>query len=241
MSTNRKIITMAIAYVTITCLTSVTSVFAQAEWERGKIVGLRAGTCIREGPGLGYRAHTRVPENDWAVKVIDGPRVANGHTWWDTSRRAAGDPSGGTGWVTEDQTDKDCSNGVAPSQGTGPNTGQGSSTSQPKPNIFISLRIWWYQQSGLVKWMIAILALLLAPALWRIIGGVVIDFIGAAFLSLAIWITLDLTRSLWQGIWLSVAESIFGRDIPDLAFLLSVLPLASWVISLIRRSIRLQR
>ncbi len=224
--------------IVIACLVSLTPVFAQGGWERGKIVGLRAGTCIREGPGLRYRAHTRVPENDWAVMVIDGPRVANGHTWWDTSRRAAGDPSGGTGWVTEDQTDTDCNNVVAPGGTTNPGTGSGNSTSWPSLNIFISLRIWWYQQSALVKWVVAVLALLLAPTLWRVIGGVIIEFIGAAFLALATWIVLDLTRSLWQGVWLSLAGTIFGRDVPDLALLLSVLPLASWGLSLLRRLIR---
>ncbi len=69
------------------------------DWARGNIVGLCKGTEIRTGPGKRYRVHTIVPENDWAVKIIDGPRIADGEEWWDTSRKAAGDPSGGTGWV----------------------------------------------------------------------------------------------------------------------------------------------
>jgi len=72
-------------------------------WARGNIVGLCKGTEIRTGPGKGYRVHTIVPENDWAVKLIDGPRYADGEEWWDTSRKAAGDPSGGTGWVSKRQ------------------------------------------------------------------------------------------------------------------------------------------
>ncbi len=74
-------------------------------WAIGNIVGLCRGTEIREGPGFGYRVHTIVPENDWAVKIIDGPRYANGEEWWDTSRREAGDPSGGTGWVYRRQAE----------------------------------------------------------------------------------------------------------------------------------------
>ena len=62
------------------------------DWERGKLIGLRAGTCIREGPGLNYRAHTQVPEDNWTVMVIDGSRTTGSEVWYDTSRKAAGDP-----------------------------------------------------------------------------------------------------------------------------------------------------
>ncbi len=75
------------------------------DWVVGNIVGLCRGTEIREGPGFGYRVHTVVPEDNWAVKIIDGPRYADGEEWWDTSRRAAGDPSGGTGWVYRRQAE----------------------------------------------------------------------------------------------------------------------------------------
>ena len=78
---------------------------AQNTWAVGQIVGLCKGTHIRHGPGYSYDYHTIVPENDWAVKVIDGPRVVDGKTWWDTSRREAGDPSGGTGWVEQGEAD----------------------------------------------------------------------------------------------------------------------------------------
>jgi hypothetical protein len=69
------------------------------DWRPGNIVGLCKGTEIRVGSGFGYRVHTIVPEDNWAVKIIGGPRYADGEEWWDTSRREAGDPSGGTGWV----------------------------------------------------------------------------------------------------------------------------------------------
>jgi hypothetical protein len=73
------------------------------DWRVGNIVGLCKGTRIRKGPGYNYAAHTTVPENDWAVKIIDGPRYANGEEWWDTSHKAAGDSSGSTGWVSKRQ------------------------------------------------------------------------------------------------------------------------------------------
>ncbi len=75
--------------------------FAQ-DWRVGQIVGLCKGTRIYEGPGYHYRYHTVVPEDDWAVKIIGGPR--NGD-WWDTSRKEAGDPSGGTGWVKQSEAE----------------------------------------------------------------------------------------------------------------------------------------
>ena len=69
------------------------------EWIVGKIVGLSKGTKIYYGSGFAYGYHTIVPEDNWAVKIIGGPRYADGWEWWDTSRREACDPSGGTGWV----------------------------------------------------------------------------------------------------------------------------------------------
>lgn len=95
-----KVLILVIGIAILLILPS--SVFADT-WARGNIVGLCKGTEIRTGPGKSYRVHTIVPENDWAVKLIDGPRYADGEEWWDTSRREAGDPSGGTGWVSKRQ------------------------------------------------------------------------------------------------------------------------------------------
>ncbi len=74
-------------------------------WAVGNLVGLCEGTQIRTGPGSWYYAHTPVPENNWTVRVIDGPRIVAGQVWWDTSRREAGDVSGGTGWVLQTEAD----------------------------------------------------------------------------------------------------------------------------------------
>lgn len=213
---------------------------AQNIWEHGRVVGLRADTCIREGPGLHYHAHTRVPENEWAVMVIGGPRAADGYTWWDTSRRAAGDPSGGTGWVAQAQNDTNCASSAVQSehyltrQDTPPSV-------YPSPTGYQDtrgqLQDWWFRQPALIKWGIAILVLLLVPVLWRHFGGVFIGLIGAFLLAISVWLILDLTRSLWQSVWFTLASGIFGNDVPDLALLLAMLPLASWGLSLIARRV----
>ncbi|TEU22628.1 MAG: hypothetical protein E3J21_00170 [Anaerolineales bacterium] len=74
-------------------------------WFVGNTVYLCANTEIRDGPGFAYGVHTTVPEDYWAVVIIDGPRFVDGETWWDIDRGAAGDPSGGTGWVYQSQAD----------------------------------------------------------------------------------------------------------------------------------------
>jgi hypothetical protein len=200
---------------------------AQEGWQVGSIVGLRAGTCIREGPGFSYRAHTRVPEDNWAVMVIDGPRRADGRIWWDTSRRAAGDPSGGTGWVTQDQTDTDC-----PLAASIP-------ISKPSPpsssGLVQQLLELLRRQSTIVKIIIAVLAVLILRVLWRSLSHLVTGLIGAGISALLIYILMDLTRFLWQGLWHRVAGPIFGSAVPDLALVLALLPLASWGWYLVRK------
>ena len=235
------------AIALIFCLSTVTSLAQGQTWERGKLVGLSAGTCIREGPGFTYRAHTRVPEDSWTVMIIGGPRTADGLTWWDTSRKAAGDPSGGTGWVTQAQTDTNCDYVTTPAQPANPTAINPPNTPFISPSLPVSgqdlleqIKTWWFQQAALTKWVVAVLSLLLLSTLWRFVGGVVMEFIGAVFLALVIWVFLNLTRAFWQEVWTSLAGAIFGGDVPDLALLLSVLPLVSWGFSLILRSIRIR-
>ena len=77
---------------------------AAGKWAIGSDVGLQKGTQIRQGPSFDFCYHTVVPEDGWTVRVTNGPRKdQNGQTWYDTSRKAAGDPSGGTGWVHFEQ------------------------------------------------------------------------------------------------------------------------------------------
>lgn len=204
---------------------------AQEGWQIGAIVGLRAGTCIREGPGLNYRAHTRVPEDNWAVRVIDGPRVADGKVWWDTSRRAAGDPSGGTGWVMEDQTDTDC-----PS----PTALEISLPAPPpiSPSWREQIVALWRSLPDWARWGAAVILLLVGL---RMTGQAVswfLGLLGALLESAVIWIVMDLTRSFWQPLWLPLGHSLFGNNVPDLALLLAALPIASWFLSTGRKLLR---
>ncbi len=215
----------------------VSSVSAQdADWARGNIVGLRAGTCIREGPGFGYRAHTRVPEDNWAVMVIDGPRQADGRIWWDTSRRAAGDPSGGTGWVTQDQTDADC---ALPEQGS-PQLPPPSSPSLPTSasGPVQQLLEWLQRQSPLIKLIIAVVAFLLLRAIWGSLANVLVRLIGAGISAVLIYVAMDLTRFFWQGPWTQLANAIFGANAPDLALVLALLPIVSWLLWVLRRLLK---
>lgn len=218
---------------------------AQDAWKRDSIVGLRKDTCIREGPGFQFHAHTRVPENNWAVMVIDGPRTTDGRTWWDTSRKAAGDPSGGTGWVAQDQTDTDCGQRDIPTQPSNQTIIRPTPIPVSVPPISISrydiieqLQGWWYGQTAVVKWSIALFVLLSTSSLWRLVGGIILGFISATLSGAMIWLILDLTRTAWWEPWQNLANPIFGRDLPDLALLLGVLPLVSWGISSVSRLVR---
>lgn len=99
-------------------------------WAVGNLVGLCKYTEIRTGPGTGYYVHTTVPEDNWTVKVIDGPRIIQGQVWWDTSRREAGDVSGGTGWVLQVQADN------CPGSGPGPYPAYGTLPDEPWIEVF---------------------------------------------------------------------------------------------------------
>lgn len=207
---------------------AVSSASAQdSGWARGNIVGLRAGTCIREGPGFGYRAHTRVPEDNWAVMVIDGPRQADGRIWWDTSRRAAGDPSGGTGWVTQDQTDTDC---ALPEAGAPQLPPFSSSSPSSAAGPVQQLREWLQRQSPLTKVIIAVLAFLGLRAIWGSLANLLVGLIGAGISAVIIYVVMDLTRFLWQRPWTQLASAIFGTNPPDLALVLALVPIASWLL-----------
>lgn len=217
-------------------LFTVSMTQAQSDgWERGKLIGLRAGTCIREGPGLNYRAHTRVPENDWTVMVIDGPRQANGKTWYDTSRKAAGDPSGGTGWVMADWSDTDCPS-LPPVTVVPINPPPPSPTASPTPTgnlgeILWAARIWWDRQAEVVKWLVAILLLIVIVVIWRRVASALIGLILAVIEGLIIWWLLDQSRAIWQEVW----RSLVGANSPDLAIILALIPLVAWMLSLLRK------
>lgn len=96
-------------------LYSPSTAYACYTWTVGSRVGLRAGAEIREGSGFGYRVHTIVPEDNWQVDLVGGPRSVDGEEWWDISRRNV--DGGGTGWVYIRQAGYDvCSGSPQPPQ-----------------------------------------------------------------------------------------------------------------------------
>lgn len=216
------------------------SVRAQDVWQIGETVGLREGTCIREGPGFDYRAHTRVPEDEWMVMVIDGPRFADGLTWYDTSRRAASDPSGGTGWVAISLTDI-CPEGTTE---TRPSTQNPDTQESLIPSIDLlfrrlfdvptwmaEFRLWWQQQSSSIKWVIAVVVLIILVWLWFRFGRYLFLFVEFYLAGALFWWLANKSRATWEPTWWDIA----GADAPDLAILVALLPLVFWLVPRLMR------
>ncbi|MBK8033800.1 MAG: hypothetical protein IPK17_30740 [Chloroflexi bacterium] len=74
-------------------------------WALNNTVYLCIGTEIRTGSGLSYPIQTTLTVSNWQVVVVGGLRSGDNYIWWNISRAAVGDPSGGTGWVRQDQAD----------------------------------------------------------------------------------------------------------------------------------------
>jgi hypothetical protein len=93
-------------------------------WAVGNRVCLGRGTRIYHGPtsNLDSNYHTTVPEDNWPVIVIGGPRNQYGWEWWDTSRREI--DGGGTGWLPVRRIDDPRPEVIPPDgtfvQGSGP-------------------------------------------------------------------------------------------------------------------------
>jgi len=107
------------------------------DWYVGKIVGLCKGTHIYSGSGENYILTVVVPEGDWQVMIIDGPRG----DWWDTSRKAVDLlPTSGTGWVKKSEAEsckQTASDGnQRPSTG---NTSSSSAENQLPPKVAYSV------------------------------------------------------------------------------------------------------
>jgi len=212
-----------VAVLAIGLLSVPATAFGQNDWTIGRIVGLREGTCIREGPGLDYPAHTRVPEDDWAVRVIGGPRDADNKIWYDTSRRDAGDPSGGTGWVDRSQTD------MCPEDGdsrppSGPEIPDASDSLE-------KLRRWWRGLTPTMKWIVSIIGLGALIAGWRTLSSLVFRLLGFLIMGFVIYMIADAAREYWQGPW----TGLVGPDGPDLAMLLALAPVVSYVVNRVLR------
>lgn len=104
-------------------------------WYVGSNVGLAQGTHIYQGNGYQYACEAIAPDPNWLVQVIGGPRSADGQTWWDVSRAAIGDPSGGTGWVAQAEADGGGTSHYPPcsSGGGGPTPTPGGGGPTPTP------------------------------------------------------------------------------------------------------------
>ena len=214
----RRVVFTLIVFILI-ALIPLSAAAQTGGWQIGEMVRLKKGVCIREGPGFSYRAHTKVPVDDWEVVVIDGPRRADGHIWYDTSRKKAGDPSGGTGWVAYDQSDRDCPE--AEQHVRLPNV---TLPSAPKSRF----RLGGY---SLVQWLWIILILAAVVWLWRVIAPSIWLLLYFGISGLALWFVMNLIRPWWQDTWWRLA----GPNAPDLAILVALLPVASWLVNRVTR------
>jgi len=224
-------------------------VAAQNDWRIGNIVYLTKGTQIWTAPtfGNGSCYHTVVPVDDWAVKVINGPRTADGRTWYDTSRQAAGDPSGGTGWVNIEQVDQhpnvlDSGRYCPPGGSSGPISGGpttspgGTTTDDKKGGIWefiTSLFTWWRGQVLAVKIGVVVVALFLLPLSMRLraLGSPLVVGLARAILwGVVLGGLADLTRPIWEVNWLALPPNYRPFD-PAIALLF--LPLGWWAFGFI--------
>ncbi len=90
-------------------------------WAVGNVIGLNCGTSIRVGQGDASPVTYTVQENNYQVYIKDGPRFADGQTWWDIDRRAvSGNPNDGTGWMSQQQSEAATCDGGGTRQSTGP-------------------------------------------------------------------------------------------------------------------------
>jgi len=210
-------------------------------WAKGSNVALSKGTQIREGPSFNFCYHTVVPENNWTVQVIGGPsKDTSGNVWYNTSRAAAGDPSGGTGWVRQAQADS-----TSPPHDPGtacPNSQASKSTGKltiAVPDFLIQIKIWWTGQAIAIKIGVLVGALLLLILAMRWgdtdskAGGVnasVLGFVRAILIGILLGGVADLTRPIWESSWASIAGDLQGLD-PALVLL--VLPLMWFIVNLV--------
>lgn len=210
-------------------------------WATGSNVGLSKGTQIREGPSFNFCYHTVVPENNWTVQVIGGPsKDTSGNVWYNTSRAAAGDPSGGTGWVRQAQADS-----PSPPHDPGtacPNSQASKSTGKltiAVPDFLNQIKTWWTGQAIAIKIGVLVGALLLLILAMRWgdtdskAGGVnasVLGFVRAILIGILLGGVADLTRPIWESSWASIAGDLQGLD-PALVLL--VLPLMWFVVNLV--------
>ncbi|MEO5953762.1 MAG: hypothetical protein ABIQ44_14965 [Chloroflexia bacterium] len=248
----RSVLAGCFALLLLSLAFNTGSVFALAssnDWQVGNTVYLSRGTQIRQGPGVDFCYHTIVPQNDWAVKVTGGPTFADGRTWYDTSRAAAGDTSGGTGWVNVEQVDispvPDDGGTLCAGAGTQavttptPTAGEKAGIQIETPGFLLDLKSWWVSQSMVLKIVIVGVAVVLIVGLGRVANkdaanATVFGVIRAALAGVILGGVADLTRTYWQEQWLKFAGSAGGLD-P--ALILLVAPVAWVVVSFVLNTV----
>lgn len=220
------------------------------DWRVGNTVYLSQGTQIRHGPGFSYCYHTIVPEDNWAVVVIGGPHPANanGRTWYDTSRRAAGDPAGGTGWVNIEQVDAspvpqdpgEYCPAVVGDPAVTPVATPTPTVTPPDcegiiqvPQFLTDIKRTWEGQLWVVKLGVLALAFALLFTSNRWGGGgdtVLMKLVRAVLWGVLLGGVADLTRPYWLSAWTGVAGNSCGLD-P--AMVLLVAPFLLWAAGLL--------
>jgi hypothetical protein len=226
---------------------------ATNDWRVGNDVGLSRGTQIRVGPGTGFCYHTVVPEDNWTVRIIGGPRKDDKERlWYDTSRAAAGDPSGGTGWVRQGQADTSPApddggvycppdSGIVPPPATpipGVVIPRSTPTPGPKdvceglsvhlPGFIYEGQSWWVSQSMVIKIVILIIALVLFFLVerWTMNPEAILPGLIRMILAGILLAGMgDLLRSYWIAMWYQITQEKCGIE-PTILLLIG--PLTVW-------------
>ena len=92
------------------------------------------------------------------------------------------------------------------------------------PNLLLSQR--WIENRR--EWLGILLIVVVIMWLWKRLPfslSWLVDLI------LVLWVVMDLSRPLWQRLWLQIA----GPNAPDLAVIAALLPFLSWLINRISK------
>ena len=75
------------------------------------------------------------------------------------------------------------------------------------------------------------MALAVVVWLWRTVVPSLYLLLYFGISGLALWFVMDLTRTWWQDIW----WRLVGPNAPDLAIIIALLPVASWLVNQVVR------
>lgn len=203
----------------------------QNDWRVGNTVLLARGTEIREAPSNDSCWHTRVPVDRWEVRVT---RDAGGG-WYDTSRAALGDVSGGTGFVNRSQADH-----FPPVQYEGPQCSY--SVQRPPPELlrtegdtptdvtgglaefFVTIQIWWRSLPLVVQLAVVVIAIAVLFFTFRRATGTLTGLVQALMFGVIFWWVAEQTRGYWENWWSSFAAS----SAPGFPIVIGLVPIVWW-------------